>query len=427
MTKRKRPLGWSLGFLCSCFFLSLSVGILARFGQFQESDAATKNLTNSNLKNQEISDKRIGNKSIKSGLSKEPIKTVSNKINQPRFNKLVANKQTKPNLDQNGVEEVKTVTIKAVGDVIPGTNFPDYRLPKNPNQLIPPEVRGYLQQADIVLGNFESSLTNHPHSSKDITRGQVFAFRSPPSYAKLFADVGFNVMHIANNHARDFGLVGFQDTVNNLEAVGIQTLGHKGQILYLETNGVKVAMIGFTTYQWYNSVHDLSKGKALVAEAKNNADVVIISTQMGAEGTSALHVRDKTEYFYGENRGNPIKFARTMIDAGADLVVGHGPHVPRAIELYNGKIIAYSLGNFLGYRTLSTKAQTAYSMILEVKLDQNGQFLSSRVIPVHLTKQGIPQIDQYFRTISLLRNLNNQDFPNNPLEITRSGEIIIRE
>jgi poly-gamma-glutamate capsule biosynthesis protein CapA/YwtB (metallophosphatase superfamily) len=232
-------------------------------------------------------------------------------------------------------------------------------------------------------------------------------------------------MHIANNHARDFGLVGFRDTVKNLEAQGIKTLGHKGQILYLEANGVPVAMIGFTTYNYYNSVHDLATAKALVKEAKNNAKIVIVSMQVGAEGTGALHVKDRTEYFYGENRGNSLRFARTMVDTGADLVVGHGPHVPRAIELYKGKMIAYSLGNFLGYRTLSTAAQTGYSMILEVKLNPEGKLVSSRVIPVHLTKQGIPQIDKYFRTVGLIRYLNSQDFPNNPLEINKQGEIIV--
>jgi hypothetical protein len=147
--------------------------------------------------------------------------------------------------------------------------------------------------------------------------------------------------------------------------------------------------------------------------------------QVGAEGTDALHVKDKTEFFYGENRGNSLKFARTMIDTGADLVLGHGPHVPRAMEVYKGKLIAYSLGNFLGYRTLSTKAQTAYSMILEVKLNSSGNLISSKIIPVHLDRQGIPQIDQYFRTVGLLRYLIENDFPDNQIAINKQGEIVM--
>jgi poly-gamma-glutamate capsule biosynthesis protein CapA/YwtB (metallophosphatase superfamily) len=317
------------------------------------------------------------------------------------------------------------ITIKAVGDVIPGTNYPDYRLPADVNQLLPTEVRGYLQRADLVFGNFESSLTNYPNSSKAVGGGKVFAFRSPPEYAQLFADVGFNVFNVANNHAMDFGPVGFQDTQDSLAAVGIATVGNKNQILYQDIQGVKVATIGFSPYEFYNAIQDLDTTKTLVSEAKKNAQLVIVSMHSGAEGTGALNVRNETEFFFGENRGNSIAFARTAIDAGADLVLGHGPHVPRAIELYNGKIIAYSLGNFLGYRTLSTAAQTGYSMILEVKLTPEGKFSGGRVIPVHMDEQGIPHIDQYFRTVGLLRYLNASDFPDSQLTIDRGGKLIV--
>ncbi|MBD2666779.1 putative enzyme of poly-gamma-glutamate biosynthesis (Capsule formation)-like protein [Richelia sinica FACHB-800] len=378
MRNRRRVQFFSLAFLSVCFCLGIGLGTIIRFGQLQESDAAT--------------------------------------VESP-----LPNPDPNPNLETDD----NIVTIKAVGDIIPGTNFPNHRLPRDRNLLIPPTVRGYLQKADIVFGNFESSLTNHPYSSKDISRGQTFAFRSPPSYGKLFADVGFNVFNIANNHALDFGIVGLRDTIKNLHSVGIKTLGHKNQILYLQVQDVPIAMIGFTTYNFYNSVHNLKAATALVEKAKETASIVIVSMQVGAEGTSALRVKNKTEFFYGENRGNSVQFARKMIDAGADLILGHGPHVPRAIEFYKGKMIAYSLGNFLGYRTLSTQAQTAYSMILEVKLDSTGNLVASKVIPVHLNKQGIPQIDQYFRTVGLLRYLNNADFPQNQITINQRGEIIV--
>jgi poly-gamma-glutamate capsule biosynthesis protein CapA/YwtB (metallophosphatase superfamily) len=317
-----------------------------------------------------------------------------------------------------------SITIQAVGDVIPGTNYPNHRLPNNKNQLIPKSVRAYLQGADILFGNFESSLTSHPYSTKDISKGQIFAFRSPPGYAKLFADVGFDVFNIANNHAKDFGLVGFRDTVKNLAQVGIDTVGHKNQILLLQANNVKVAMLGFAPYEYYNSIHDLEAAKDLISEAQKKADVVIVSMHSGAEGTGALRTQNQTEYFYGENRGNSVQFARTMIDAGADLVLGHGPHVPRAMEIYKNKLIAYSLGNFLGYRTLSTTAETGYSMILEVKLNQTGELVGGKIIPVRMDKQGIPHIDQRFRTVGLLRDLMEKDFPKTAVEINRKGEIV---
>ncbi|MDB9305400.1 CapA family protein [Nodularia spumigena CS-591/12] len=368
----------SFGFISGCFCLGIAMGAFIRFGQFPASDA-TAAVTEA-----------------EPTPPPEPEKTV-----------------------------LDTISIKAVGDIIPGTNFPNYRLPKSPDNLLPQSVRQSLQGSDIVLGNLESTFTNHPHTSKDISRGQVFAFRSPPSYGKLFAEVGFNVFHIANNHAMDFGQVGFQDTVKNLKNVGIATLGHKNQILYLEANNMAIAMIGFAPYNMYNSIHNLAAAQALVTEAKKNANIVIVSMHAGAEGTAALHVKNKTEFFYGENRGNSIKFARTVIDAGADLVLGHGPHVPRAMEIYQGKLIAYSLGNFIGYRTLSTKAQTAYSMILEVKLNSQGDLVASRIIPVHLNKQGIPEIDQYFRTVGLLRYLNKNDHLVSPVKINEQGKIVL--
>jgi poly-gamma-glutamate capsule biosynthesis protein CapA/YwtB (metallophosphatase superfamily) len=369
----------SLGFVGGCFCLGIGIGIIIRFGTGQSSNAATT--------------------------PPEP--------SMPFV------------LPNNQETSSDTITIKAVGDVIPGTNFPNHRLPRLPNQLLPKSVRGYLQGADILFGNFESSLTTHPYTTKDINRGQVFAFRSPPAYAQLFADVGFNVFNMANNHAMDFGIVGFRDTKRNLEALGIATLGHKNQILYLKANNIPIAMIGFSVYDMYNSMHNLQAAQALVAQAKKKAKIVVISMHSGAEGTNALYVQDKTEFFYGENRGNSIKFARTMIDAGADLVLGHGPHVPRAVEIYQGKLVAYSLGNFLGYRTLSTKAQAGYSMILEVKLNAAGDLISSKIIPVHLDKQGIPHIDQRFRTVGLVRYLNSKAFPDNTVQINQNGELVM--
>ena len=318
-----------------------------------------------------------------------------------------------------------SIRIKAVGDMIPGTNFPDHRLPANPNQLFPNSIREKLQGADILFGNFESTITNHPYSAKDISRGQVFAFRSPLEHAKLFAEVGFDVLSVANNHAMDFGAVGFQDTVNNIATAGMKPVGEKNQILYLNVENIPVAVIGFCFYEYCNTVQDIEKAKALVKTARKKAKIIVISMHVGAEGNNALHVKNQTEFFYGENRGNSINFARTMIDTGADLVLGHGPHVPRAIEVYQGKLIAYSLGNFLGYRTLSTTSYKGYSMILEAKLNPEGDFLSGKIIPVRLDKQTIPYIDQSFRTVGLLRSLNKSGFPNNPLEINKKGEILL--
>jgi poly-gamma-glutamate capsule biosynthesis protein CapA/YwtB (metallophosphatase superfamily) len=332
---------------------------------------------------------------------------------------------TQTNL-QSQIKSQKTpnyLTIKAVGDIVAGTNYPDYRLPANPNQLLPNSVRNLLQDSDILFGNYESTLTNHPYSSKDVSKGMVFAFRSPPEYSKLFSQVGFDVMSVANNHAMDFGLVGFQDTIKNLNSAGVKAVGAKNQIVYSQVKNIPVAWIGFCFYDYCNKVQDIGKAQALVKQARQNAKIVIISMHVGSEGKDALNVRNQTEFFYGENRGNSLQFARAMVDSGADLILGHGPHVPRAVEVYKGKLIAYSLGNFLGYKTFSTTGDKGKSMILEAMLNQDGDFVSGKIISIQLDKQGIPQVDKYNQTSKLVNLLTKNNFPNGKLMINAQGEI----
>lgn len=318
--------------------------------------------------------------------------------------------------------EESYISIKAVGDIVPGTNFPNNRLPSNNKQLFQ-NIKPYLQGSDILFGNFESTLTNYPRTGKDTSRPMVHAFRTPPSYANLLKETGFDVLSVANNHSFDFTAVGFQDTLKNIEKAGMTPVGEKNKIAYKTVKNVRMAFIGFSHLDGHNSVNNLAAAKKLVVEAKKNADIVVISVHAGAEGTGAMHVKNKQEIFYGENRGNKVLFARTLIDSGADLVLGHGPHVPRAMELYKGKLIAYSLGNFVGYRTLSTWGVLGQSLILEVKLNQKGDFVEGKVIPVQLDRRGIPSIDRNFRSAQLIRNLMKSDFPNTDLKLDPKGQI----
>jgi len=151
---------------------------------------------------------------------------------------------------------------------------------------------------------------------------------------------------------------------------------------------------------------------------------VIISVHAGAEGSDQTRVSDRTEYFFGENRGNILQFSRFMIDQGADVILGHGPHVPRAVELYNDRLIAYSLGNFMGYGTLSTVGALGYSMVLQIELDPQGEFISGRVLPVALDRYGIPYLDDYFQSVILVRNLTRSDFPETPLVVDEMGYLV---
>ncbi len=317
-----------------------------------------------------------------------------------------------------------TVSIKAVGDMIPGTNFPYNKLPENKERLFE-SVKPYLQGADILFGNFESTMTDYPYSSKGGGGGMLFAFRTPPSYAKIFKDVGFDILNVANNHSYDFNEQGFKDTIKNIDSNGMKSVGKRDQIVYQNVKGVNVAFIGFSNYgEVHNSLLELQAGAEVVKKARQKADIVVISVHAGAEGTGALNVRNKNEFFYGENRGNMVLFSRTMIDAGADLILGHGPHVTRALELYKGKLIAYSLGNFMGYRTLSTAGELGQSLILDVKMTPKGDFVSGKIIPIELSSQGIPSVDDDFRSVGLIRRLTKSDFPNTGLMIDDKGQIL---
>lgn len=327
---------------------------------------------------------------------------------------------------ENPVSPDTRISIKAVGDIIPGTNYPSNKLHPQ-KQVLFQSVKPALQGADIVFGNFESTLTNYPNSAKNVGRGLVFAFRTPPEYTALLKEAGFDVLSVANNHSFDFFETGFEDTIANIEKAGMKAVGKKDQIVYHEVKGVQTAFVGFSYFDIHNNMNDLEASKALVATAAENADIVVVSVHAGAEGTVALNTYNKTEYFYGENRGNKVLFARSMIDAGADLVLGHGPHVPRALELYDGKLIAYSLGNFMGYRTLSTRAQLGYSLVLETQLDPVGNFVEGKIIPVRLNSQGIPYMDNSSRSVGLIRNLTKNNFPETDLEIDGEGKILISE
>ncbi|MBF2073890.1 MAG: CapA family protein [Synechococcales cyanobacterium C42_A2020_086] len=326
------------------------------------------------------------------------------------------------------------VTIKAVGDLIPGSNYSGRSgnsLPTEAGEALAAEgqmlfgnIRPFFEGADILFANFESTLTDYPYSAKDTSQNMTFSFRTPPVYAQMLKEMGFDVLSVANNHSLDFGDQGFADTIAHIEQAGMKAVGQKGQIVYTTANGVPVAFIGFSYLDDHNSMHDLAAASALVQEAKQQAKIVVVSVHAGAEGSDETRTHDRTEYFFGENRGNLVQFSRTMIDQGADLILGHGPHVPRAMELYQGKLIAYSLGNFMGYQTLATDGPLGYSLILTVQMNAEGDFVGGRIIPVALDANGIPKLDDFFQSVVLIRNRTQTDFPQTPLRIDDMGYLL---
>ncbi len=162
----------------------------------------------------------------------------------------------------------KTIKIKAVGDMVPGTNFPQPLNIQDPRSFLFGKVESYLKGADLLFGNFESTLTDYPNTSKDTSRKMIFAFRTPPAYAKVLKEVGFDILSIANNHSLDFHEQGFVDTQKNLSDVGIRYTGKKGMITYMNVKDISVAWIGFSHLKSHNNVNEIGEGVALVKEAK---------------------------------------------------------------------------------------------------------------------------------------------------------------
>ncbi len=314
------------------------------------------------------------------------------------------------------------ITIKAVGDIILGTDFPENRLPPNQGKQLLQPIKPYLKGADFLFGNYESTFTTYRHPAKVMVPGKpIYAFRTPPGYVFRLREAGFHVLNVANNHSFDFFERGFLDTIRSIQVAGMQAVGKKGQILYTRVRSQTVAWIGFSYLDYHNSVQDLATAQTLVQQAKKKADVVVVSYHAGTEGADATRTLNQTEYFRRENRGNVMAFSRTVVDAGADLVLGHGPHVPRAIELYRDRLIAYSLGNFVGYQTLSTVGNLGHSLILSVELNPTGEFLKGEIIPVQLNGVGVPFYDPQHRSIKLIQQLNQLDFPKTPLKIDNKG------
>jgi poly-gamma-glutamate capsule biosynthesis protein CapA/YwtB (metallophosphatase superfamily) len=274
---------------------------------------------------------------------------------------------------------------------------------------------------DVVLGNLEGTLTDRGSTKCGSASSNCFAFRAPPSYATYLHDAGFTVMNLANNHAMDFGSVGQADTVAAVRKAGLLTTGRPGEIAYTNVRGTRVAVLGFAPYPWAQSLLNIPAARALVRKADQWADLVVVTMHAGGEGSDHTHVTRGTEWFLGENRGNSTAFTHAVVDAGADLVVGSGPHVLRGMEWYRGRLIAYSLGNFVGYHTLATDGVTGVTGILQVTLGRDASWAAGDLVPITIAGDGIPRPDPAEAAHGLVRTLSREDFRRRAMSVSRLG------
>ena len=287
-------------------------------------------------------------------------------------------------------------------------------------------VSHLLTDADLTLGNLEGALCDTGRTDKCPEDSlKCYAFRMPANYADQLAGAGFDMLSMANNHAGDYGLDGIECTQHNLDRVGIAWSGVPESTADTVVNGLSVAFIAFHSGGFTNSSLDIESATAHVEKLDGLHDIVLVSVHGGAEGLRALTLPDSMEYYLGEPRGHLIAFARHMVDAGADLVFGHGPHVPRAAEIYGGRLIAYSLGNFATYGRFNLQSIRRFGGILEVEMFADGSLSTARFLSVEQKYWGVPVPDPAHRFAMLVDSLSAADLPASGVDLAGDGQLTI--
>lgn len=331
---------------------------------------------------------------------------------------------------QANLPDTTTVSFAFMGDIMMGTTFPDSihgtGLPAEGGAHLFDDTRTVTERVDVAGGNLEGSFLNGPGKRRPMGNPRTyFIFRMPPEYVGNLVDAGFDFMGIANNHINDFGQPGRSSTMRTLRMANLPVVGLKDscETTIITRKGLKIGVTQFGHGANNLDVTDMDELRRVVKKLREECDLVVVSFHGGAEGTAYLHVPKKQETYVGENRGNVEQFAHTAIDAGADIVFGHGPHVPRAAELYNDHIIFYSLGNFCTPYRMGIAGATGFAPIAEVRVDRRGRFVDGKIHSL-LQHRGIgPRFDSSHSAAKLIKKLSAEDFPASPLKISDDGTL----
>lgn len=316
-------------------------------------------------------------------------------------------------------EAPRTLTIAAVGDTMVGSVFPTRAaMPPEEGRRVFERVKDLWAGADIVLGNLEGTVCSEAASARALG-ANAYRFLMPQASLAIYKEAGFNLLNIANNHAMDAGAPAREATLAGLDEAG---LAHGGSLerpsAVLLVQGLKVGFVGAAPHMGCFPL-DAPLVSQRVKELKEveGCAVVIVSMHAGAEGEKAIHVPRAKEIYLDSDRGDVHAFAHAVVDAGADLVIGHGPHVPRGMELYRNRLIAYSLGNFATYGAFNLRGVNGLGLVLEVVLEEDGSFQGLRI---HSTRQdkggagwplGIPvEPDPEEGARKLIERLSREDF-----------------
>jgi hypothetical protein len=335
-----------------------------------------------------------------------------------------------------------------VGDINLGTTtLPDGVPPDSGRRLFDP-ARPSLT-GDLVVGNFEGVLADTGTSTKCLVtkpgdpkrrkarklrsadtlavRPNCYAFRTPIGLAPRLVEAGFTHLNLANNHSNDLGWFGRQSTERTLTDLGIRLYGPLGMIavdtVHRGDSLTTVGLVGFTTYPFAYNLLDIERSAAVVDSVRPLVDLLIVTFHGGAEGAKAVRTGEAAESLGAEPRGDLRRWARAVIDAGADAVIGHGPHVLRGVEFYRGHLIAYSLGNFLTYRGFNLAGPLGITGVLQLEFSGERRLRSARLVPMlQLPRQG-PIPDPERQAVELVRSLSAQDFGPTAARVSPSGDI----
>lgn len=317
------------------------------------------------------------------------------------------------------------ITIAAVGDVMMGSDYPAPRLPPKSGAELLREAAPYFLKADIAMANLEGTLCTGGIPDKEPKEGEVYAFRTPPEFAANLKEAGIGMVSLANNHALDFGQYGHSLTKKTLMDAGIAFSSKEGEVAEFNIRGIKVGIISLSFGNPPRSIVYPKQALNEIAEAAKKYDILILSIHAGGEGRKAMHITGSPEIFMNEPRGDLVRFAHDAIDRGAALVIAHGPHVPRAMEIYRGRLIACSLGNFCTYGGINVSRENGYAPLLVAELDRTGAFVGGRIESFMQKPLQGPRRDPQKRAFHLIKELTRSDFPGSGPVFNEEGDLYL--
>lgn len=338
------------------------------------------------------------------------------------------------------------VRLAMVGDINLGTSNLEDGLPPDSGRSFFAAVDSLLV-GDLVIGNFEGVLADSGVSLKcgpPPDTGAVapkrkraharkphphcYAFSTPSYLAPRLAEAGFTHLNLANNHANDMGADARSASDSILRSLNLTTYGPLGRVV-IDTlrrgdSVTVVGLVGFTTYPFAYDLLDIPRSAEVVDSLRRLVDVLVVTFHGGTEGAAATRTGDGPEALAGEPRGNLRRWAHAVIDAGASVVVGHGPHVLRGVEFYAGRPIFYSLGNFATYRGFNLEGPLGVTAVLQLTLAGDGALQEARMVPLIQAPRKGPQPDPRRRAVTLLRQVTKLDFGPTGARIGDAGEIL---